>query len=341
MIISTDKQFMFVHIPKTGGSSIESALEVYKSFEYDMSHPTSLQIKQWIDKDLFNSLYKFSSIRNPWDLQFSCWSYYVRQCDADIEMDFNTYIKWKFLDDESIRDGEKYIKNKNMGDNMQFLRNPYYVHRIPQVYFIIDENGKFLVDQIVNLENVDEDLLEISEKLDLDLIYVPKINISRTEEEDYRNFYTKETREIIEKRFAIDIKTFGYVFDEKKPVKPNKFIKNQNINRFNIQNDVIFSISPIPYGFYDVKKHFDNDADYQNQLQEFDGRKKEQMMNFYNSNLSNIQDNIEQFKNDIIELLDEEKNNKTLIDEKRKMLDNLINKELVYLNKISKIKKLS
>ena len=64
-------------------------------------------------------------------------------------------------------------------------------------------------------------------------------------------------------------------------------------------------------------------------------------MNFYNSNLSNIQDNIEQFKNDIIELLDEEKNNKTLIDEKRKMLDNLINKELVYLNKISKIKKLS
>jgi hypothetical protein len=342
MIISTDKNFLFIHIPKTGGSSIENTLEMYQSFEYGSTHPTAFQIKNWIDKDLYKSLYKFSSVRNPWDLQYSCWTYYTQKSDVPINMDFETYIKWKFLDDYNIKDGIKYVGGDlNEKDSTEHLRHGYYVHRVPQCYFLIDEKGNFIIDRVINLETVDQDLKDISDLLDLDIFFVPKLNVSREDGDDYRKHYTKEMIEIVSQRFAADIKLFGYEFNNLVPKNLNKVVTGKNIKNYklNINTDIIFSISNIPYGFYDIKKQFDNDADYNVELENYNSGKIEKIFRFYNSNLQNIQNIIEETKNELVELLNNDNENRDIINQKRELINTLVDKELIYLNKLSKIKK--
>jgi hypothetical protein len=331
MIISTEKNFLFVHIPKTGGSSVEHMLNPFKSFDYDGTHLTSFEIKTTIDKHIYNNLYKFSTVRNPWDLQLSCWTYYVRSSNIDI--DFETYIHWKFEDKYDFEDIVNYTENRNY----EYLKHPYYVHRVPQIYFLIDEYGKFLVDYVVNLETIESDFEFLNDRLDLDLMYVPKINVSNSDKLDYRGMYTEDMKNLVSKRFDMDIKIFGYEFDSKLPTKKIKDCFGDNINEygFKIPENILFSISDIPYGFEMLKRHFDNDEDYIKQKEEFDNDRLNKIINLYESNVYHIRENIEELKNKVIENFDSD-----MVETDINLIKTLTDKELIYLHKLRQMRQM-
>ena len=91
-MISIENKFLFIHIPKTGGNSIQNILRKYsedkivsvssiqdglerfevRNDKYDIvKHSTLSQYKKLIEPSIYKNLFKFSTIRNPWDMMVS------------------------------------------------------------------------------------------------------------------------------------------------------------------------------------------------------------------------------------------------------------------------------
>ena len=77
-MISHSKKFIFIHIPKTGGSSIEIVLKEFINencnimgentyFYPDIKHYTATELLNRYGENKFNDYLKFCVIRNPWD----------------------------------------------------------------------------------------------------------------------------------------------------------------------------------------------------------------------------------------------------------------------------------
>ena len=304
MVLSTEKNFIFIHIPKTGGLSIEETLYNYQSFNYhEVTHGVALQYKDYLDDDFFYGLFKFGFVRNPWDLQASCWRYYVRQ--SGIDMDFEEFIKWKFTG--SIIHKTSALPSRDDA-SIEMLRGAFYTHRTPQTYYLIAEKGNFLVDYIGSFERLEEHYKNIVEILKLEDTYLPKINVSSNpgEDRDYRNLYTQETRELVRSRFELDIKMYGYQFDDPFPVREKMGIVEESGNTitkrgYNLPTDFYFTLGDLPYGLNNVKTAYQDDTSSQFHLKDFERNKSNRRINSLNQNINRIQENIDLMENEMID----------------------------------------
>lgn len=104
-MISYDKKFVFVHIPKTGGTSIRHALtpycdglnattrltnkisrrlagrSIFRSLDLELpldGHASALDYKNFMGDEVFRDYFKFAIVRNPFDLHVSNYEY-IRQ----------------------------------------------------------------------------------------------------------------------------------------------------------------------------------------------------------------------------------------------------------------------
>jgi hypothetical protein len=74
-MISHEHKFIFVHVPKTGGTSIESLLDLSGA-----KHNTARQYRNFFP-DVWKRYFSFAFVRNPWDrvLSFYMFRKQVRQ----------------------------------------------------------------------------------------------------------------------------------------------------------------------------------------------------------------------------------------------------------------------
>ncbi|HIB85004.1 MAG TPA: hypothetical protein EYO59_10545, partial [Chromatiaceae bacterium] len=92
IMISIKHKFLFVHIPKTGGNSIQQVLKDFseddivcvnhiqdgverfevRNSKYNITkHSTYSDYSSIIEPDIFSQLFKVATIRNPWDRAIS------------------------------------------------------------------------------------------------------------------------------------------------------------------------------------------------------------------------------------------------------------------------------
>lgn len=217
MLLSIRYKFLFVHIAKTGGTSIRAALSPYKwkdpyriplflcSRMSSLSHhrlacklprhAKAIAAYEMLPRELFNELFKFAFVRNPWDLQVSSYHHIQRERPnllKDIG-NFEDFLHWKL--DPSRRPYQYII------DTSIELQSDY----------LIDLNGNIIVDFIGRYERLEEDFQEACTRIGITPPRLPHKRQAR-DRTTYQKYYTDETAELIARHFKRDIKMFGYTF---------------------------------------------------------------------------------------------------------------------------------
>lgn len=189
MSVSPQKNVIFVHIPKTAGTSISASLKPYircrpRKLKIKR-HTNALTIRERVDSELFNSAFKFTFIRNPWDLQVSLYHYILKRQRHPM-----------------------HEKTKALGCFRNFVFSQSNT-KFTQSSFICDENGNLLVDFVGRCENIHADFQSICSIIGISAKLKYK---NRTSHLCYQHYYDDETRDLTAKIFSEDIKRFGYTF---------------------------------------------------------------------------------------------------------------------------------
>jgi hypothetical protein len=217
MLLSYRYNFLFVHIAKTGGTSVRAALAPLRWRDpiywlmfpaHRLSHLTghrtatkfprhakAIAAQEMLPREIFARLFKFAFVRNPWDLQVSSFHHIRRERPelmAHIK-DFPEFIRWK-LDPQ----------------------RPYQYHVDTSIElqsdYVKDLHGNMIVDFIGRTERLQDDFDTVCDRVGLRRQVLPTKR-KATDRDDYRKYYDSATAERVGKFFESDIKMFGYTFD--------------------------------------------------------------------------------------------------------------------------------
>ncbi len=216
MPISHDKKFIFVHLVKTAGSSIEKALNLQKKNELYgfedkegnhienaegmkfnlgkpkeerllcLQHLTAAQIRARYSKEIWDSYFKFAFVRNPWELVVSQYSYVTQRREGLRQL-------LKITPETSFED---FVMNTRLGVS-------------PQHRFLVGEEGEVIVDFVGRFERLAEDFGKVCERIGVEAS-LPMANKSK--HDHYRDYYNEKTKNRVSRVFAKDIELFGYEF---------------------------------------------------------------------------------------------------------------------------------
>lgn len=215
MIYSPDRGYLFIHIPKTGGTSLALALEE-KAAKNDImagdtpkaikrrrrlkdlpakgrlwKHSTLADLEGWLTPEALDDLHIFTIVRNPWDRLVS-------------------YYHW-------LREQSFEHTAVSLAQSLEF--SAFLAHRhtqaslmaAPYASYVTDAAGAERCDRFLRLEHFEEDVTALGEALSLKLT-VPHVNRS-SRDADYRAFYRDADAELAARLLQPDIERFGYVFD--------------------------------------------------------------------------------------------------------------------------------
>ncbi len=217
MLLSLRYNFLFVHIAKTGGTSIRAALRPFKwkdpyriplflcsrissLFHHRLAcklprHAKIIAAYEMLPREFFNELFKFAFVRNPWDLQVSSYHHIQRERPHLLKGidDFEAFLRWKL--NRSKRQYQYLI------DTSIELQSDY----------LIDLNGKIIVDFVGRYERLEEDFAEACSKIG---IHAPPLPHKRKapDRSAYQKYYSDQTAELVATHFKQDIDMFDYSF---------------------------------------------------------------------------------------------------------------------------------
>jgi hypothetical protein len=160
-------------------------------------HVTAQEWRQKLTPAVFDSLFKFAFVRNPWDLHVSMYHYILQQQKHPLHAlikglgSFGQYVQWLVACEPDLQ--------KN---------------------YLVDENDEFLVDFVGRFERLNMDFEHVCRLLNLSGVQLRHVNGSA--HKPYQDYYNGHTRKLIEEHYRDDIETFGYTFDTEKlhPLRP-------------------------------------------------------------------------------------------------------------------------
>ncbi|MEZ5733796.1 MAG: sulfotransferase family 2 domain-containing protein [Paracoccaceae bacterium] len=216
MILSRGRRYIFIHIPKTGGTSLTLALEAramkddifvgdtpkararkgrLKSVKTEgrlWKHSTLADIRGLASDDEIASYFTVTLVRNPWDRMVSYYHWLRAQgfehpaVALAKSRDFSA-----FLDAPETR--------ASIGAN-------------PYGRYVTTANGTERCDLFIRLEHFDDDVRPFEAHLGFRL--APLLTTNRSDRQrDWRPYYSERDAETVRTICAADIARFGYGFD--------------------------------------------------------------------------------------------------------------------------------
>lgn len=249
MIVSDSNKFIFIHIYKTGGSSMNTLLMPYISEKFrfksknprtkgslwqsdwhveGLQHSKFAENLQFLDKsnlDL-NEYFKFVFVRNPYTWILSIWNNFYQSPRRNLPDNLKNNLKFmvrglfnKKMDSqhffEMYPDGS--FKNFVLFINEIVSNNPQLAQTAwgaSDQYSFIENDRDIQFDFIGKLENFQEDINKITSLIKVEQpSEIPdkgRYAKNRLKKKNYLEYYDKQSIEIINKVFIRDFQAFGY-----------------------------------------------------------------------------------------------------------------------------------
>lgn len=208
MLVSVEKQFIFVHVPKTGGTSLRKILAPHSlkpnrtRLRGLLSHlpmPEAPE-KAWLrvhdtaywgslklPREMFENYFKFAVVRNPYDYAVSYFEFQRGRRSAPPLMD----AKREFL---------LYL---------QRIRRRQLIKNITQQHWLTDWQGRLIVDHVLRFEYLDAEMPILLAKLGIEWTKpLPKEN--RSKRDRLENYYSEEAIALVQNLFRQDFDLFSY-----------------------------------------------------------------------------------------------------------------------------------
>lgn len=214
MIISHKYKVVFVHIPKTGGTSISTALRPLLGpgdfFEilHAPKHYTARQIRNaFFSTNLeWSSYLSFAIMRNPWERIYSDYCFSKRMAETlggGCEPGLEGWVqKIRRISQHPF---ERFVSEEFLGaDKSTYQR------------YCQDDQGCDMLTFVGQFDRLTEDWQQVCNLLRLDARPLPHKNRTQSPRgrslRHYRGAYTPKLRALVFDRFRYDIERFGYAF---------------------------------------------------------------------------------------------------------------------------------
>lgn len=218
MLISVEHRFIFVHVFKTGGSSVRAALAPYSSRDIpyhflrrsitrrlwqgvcrnarqdhvvtgEAFHVSARQIANLVSERFWSKTYKFAFVRNTWDWVVSQFFYMAQNREAF------THSHPSFV--------------HHLDNFEDFVDHLCDQPPLCQIDFLVGPDGQMLVDFVGHYENLQHDFGTVCEAICISAT-LPHLNQSCHAE--YRHYYSDQLVRKIAARYKKDIDLFLFEF---------------------------------------------------------------------------------------------------------------------------------
>ena len=221
MIISNTHKFIFVHIPKTAGTSICAALDpllrwndiaiggtqfgeqIQPAFRERFGlhkHANARRIRAIVGDEVWSSFFTFAVVRHPYSRMVSFYTWLemsTRNAGPDAAI-------WTWPATKG------FVESKTFSD---FIRNDTFLESIParpQVDWVCDDEGRCVVDYVGQFKDLSSVRATISGRIGVDVQPLERHN-SSAEQKPLADFFSGEADyDYLHKLHEKDFELFGY-----------------------------------------------------------------------------------------------------------------------------------
>lgn len=204
-MISLAHNFLFVHIPKTAGNSIQNILRAYsedkivcsaphqdgferfgvRSDKFNIhKHSTLQEYRTELGEEVFQRLFKFTTVRNPWDRMVSI---YFSPHKGTVSWNREQFIK--LIEGVTPISARICLDGKYASSSSCFSDINYFIR----------------------YESLNDDFKKVCELIGIPWVPLPIRNKSKRQ--PYAVYYDDELVELVRYRFPEEISYFGYEFE--------------------------------------------------------------------------------------------------------------------------------
>jgi len=210
MPCTPDHSLLFIHIPKTGGSSIEQALGIFGSWQLEnqeilfgliqsaellaygwgsafLQHLSLRELQQHWD---FSRAERFATVRNPW-ARF-----------ASVYTNTDTHLK------EVARLQGLELEGLSFEEFVDATERLEHAHLRPQFDYLVGADGELAVINLLRTEQLNVDFQHLCKRLGLQ-VELPWANRSNRSK-PFEEFYSPASWQRIGERYAVDVEKLGY-----------------------------------------------------------------------------------------------------------------------------------
>lgn len=200
--INRELNSIFIHIPKTAGSSIESI-----QWNIGSGHQTIYDFHNIIN---FSNFYKWCFVRNPWERIVSAYEDCPEVWNEAPSFEDFIYLLHKHKKNF-------YLKHLSWSETVDIglPRNLYRIHFMP-MNLLMKVDGQIYMDFIGRFENLLNDWEIIQTKIGVKKQVLPKTNDrarkNNRKKSFYKEQYSQNLIDLVGELYEEDIKLFKYSF---------------------------------------------------------------------------------------------------------------------------------
>jgi hypothetical protein len=214
MLIFSKPKLLFVQIPKSGGTSMTSALRQaaarhdYQPLKHDAAtHAGLFEAECVMGADWIDEARSFAILRNPWARLLSLWRFRIRRARERLAAgrpspNLSGMTDTQIVEEASRLDFSNWLLTAEHHSAIYGIS----MTRKPQLSWCRTEDNRVKLDKILFLERMDFEYLR---SLGIDAF--PRLNAAE-DTVDYRDHYSTQARKHVENWFSQDIEYGEYKF---------------------------------------------------------------------------------------------------------------------------------